>query len=296
MFQDFESFDIQTDADVTIHGVRKPGNGPALLLVHGYPESHRIWRYVADQLSSRFSVVAIDLRGYGKSSAPTSYEANHATYGKSAMARDCVTVMQRLGYSKFYFVGHDRGARVGHRLCVSYCDVIIKAIFLDICPTLTMYESTNLKFASAYYHWFFLIQPTPGPEKLIVGNPRAFIESHMGSRYAGMKPFDPQDVEAYIRAIGEPDRAHAMCEDYRASATIDLDEHRADNQNGSKITVPLKVLWGKHGVIEECFDALTEWSKVATNVQGHSLDCGHYIPEEIPQVLLQEISSFFFSV
>ena len=268
------------------------GQGPGLLLLHGFAESHRIWHAVSDQLAKKYSVIAMDLRGYGDSSKPKS-DACHSTYSKRAMAKDCVAVMKHLGHEKFYFIGHDRGARVGHRLCVDYPEKVIKAIFLDICPTLSMYETTDLKFATLYYHWFFLIQDYPYPESLIIANPHLFIVSHMGGRYAGLGPFKQQDIQAYTQAISTMEGAHAMCEDYRASATIDLDHARQDIANGIKMKTPLKVLCGKHGVIGKCFDAIQLWQDVATDVCGAQIESGHYIPEEAPAVLLEHINRFF---
>ncbi|KAK9458437.1 Alpha/Beta hydrolase protein [Dipodascopsis uninucleata] len=291
MLAGFKEFFVSVEQNVDIYGGIK-GSGPGLLLAHGFPENHRIWHAVADTLAEMYTVVVVDLRGYGKSSKPPS-DASHSVYSKRELAKDCVKVMSYHGIDKFYFIGHDRGARVGHRLCLDYSDKVIKAIFLDICPTLSMYESTDLKFAKAYYHWFFLIQPAPYPENLIGSNPKAFIHGHMGGRYAGLKPFRQEDLSDYIEIIGQSKAVHAMCEDYRASATIDLEHDSEELKNGVKIKAPLMVLWGKYGVIEKCYNAIEVWKNYAVDVSGEAVESGHYIPEEVPQLLLEKISGFF---
>lgn len=212
------------------------------------------------------------------------------------MAQDCVEVMAKLGHEKFYICAHDRGARVAHKLCVNYPEKVVKAIFLDIAPTLAMYDQTNFAFAKAYWHWFFLIQPSPLPESLMVGNPRGWIEKTMGGRYGvGLDVFDKDAVESYVEQIGDKECAAGMCDDYRAAASVDLDESKEDVEKGRKIRCPLRVLWGKKGVIEAQFDALKEWREVAEEglVDGESVNSGHYIPEEIPDIVLKNIEEFF---
>lgn len=211
------------------------------------------------------------------------------------MARDCVEVMQELGYERFYLCGHDRGARVGHKLCVDYPEKVIKAIFLDIAPTLAMYEKTDFAFASAYWHWFFLIQKSPLPESLMLANPRGYVENTMGGRYGvGLEVFDKRALESYVVQMGDEGAVHGMCEDYRAAATVDLEEQRKDLEVGRKIKCPLRVLWGRKGVIESQFDALVEWRKVSAGaVDGEAVDSGHYIPEEKPDVVVRHIMECF---
>jgi len=296
MFEGFQSFTTTTSSDpvVKIHGIHG-GTGPALLLLHGFPESHHIWYRVAPQLTSLFSVVALDLRGYGASSK-LSGSSTHIEYAKSAMARDCVAAMEALGFHHFYICAHDRGARVAHKLCVDFPHLVRKAIFLDICPTLAMYDKTDFEFAKTYFHWFFLIQKAPLPETLISRNPRVFAELFMGGRYAGLSVFDKECLDYYIGVLESPDAVHAMCEDYRASATVDLDEARKDIERERFISCPLRVLWAEHGVVEKCFDALQEWNYVTSSgvdVSGHSVDCGHYIPEEEPDIVVKNITEFF---
>ncbi|KAL9104760.1 MAG: hypothetical protein Q9163_000310 [Psora crenata] len=200
--------------------------------------------------------------------------------------------MAQMGHDKFYICAHDRGARVAHKLCVNHPDMVLKAMFLDIAPTLAMYNRTDFTFAKAYYHWFFLIQPSPFPEDLINSNPEAFMEASMG-RQARMKIFNQDCLKSYTEVMKDPAAVHAMCEDYRAAASIDLEEHKEDDHKGRKIQCPIMVLWGQQGIIEKCFDAIEEWKKVSNStVAGESLDCGHYIPEEAPDALLSHILRF----
>ncbi|KAJ3533996.1 hypothetical protein NM208_g7737 [Fusarium decemcellulare] len=299
MFDGFQSFDIKTksNADVTIHGLRSGDSSPSkppLLLLHGFPQTLHIWHRVAPQLLDKYTIILIDIRGYGQSSKP----ADVSAYAKSAMARDCVDVMDALGFNdSFYVCAHDRGARVAHKLCVDYPDRIRKAIFLDICPTLAMYTKTNMDFAKAYFHWFFLIQPEPLPEMLILGKPRELAQMFMGGRQeSGLDIFDPECFDLYAKNLEDPATVHAMCNDYRASATLDLDESREDLEKGRKIRSPLLVLWGKHGVIEKSFDAVKEWQEVTepgVPVQGHNVESGHYIPEQAPGDVVSSILEFF---
>ncbi|KAL2877138.1 hypothetical protein SGCOL_007530 [Colletotrichum sp. CLE4] len=301
-FEGFSPFTVttQTSPDVVIHGI-KSGDAssslPPLLLLHGFPQSHHIWHSVATAVKDRYTVIAIDIRGYGNSSKPDGV----ASYAKSAMARDCIAVMDSLGYSNntpFFVCAHDRGARVAHKLCVDNPTRIKKALFLDICPTLVMYKTTNLDFAKAYIHWFFLIQPAPLPETLINAAPRRFLELFMGGRQLskGLEIFREADFEFYAQVMGQPEAVSAMCNDYRASATLDLEEAEEDLKEGRVLRTPLVVLWGKHGVIEKCFDAVGEWRKVAgegVEVEGQSVDSGHYIPEQAPEEVVKAIEEFF---
>ena len=260
---------------------------PPLLLLHGHPQTHLIWHKVWPALSEHFTLVAPDLRGYGDSDKPPSdASVNHAPYSKREMAKDMVELMQSLGFARFRVLAHDRGARVTHRMLVDHADSVERATLLDIAPTLAMYEQTNMEFARAYFHWFFLIQREPLPETMIEANPEFFIEKMMGNRHAGLSAFAPEVMAEYRRCIRLPGIAHSICEDYRAAATIDLDHDRADREAGRKVTQPLQVLWGANGIIEKCFKPLDDWRRVAVNVQGSSVPCGHYIPEEAPDALL----------
>lgn len=289
MFAHFRSFDITLD-DVTIHG-RIGGDGPPLLLLHGHPQTHMIWHRLAAPLAERYTVIATDLRGYGASSKPKGLP-DHSNYSKRTMARDQLEVMRALGFERFFVCAHDRGARVAHQLCIDHPDAVARAMLLDIAPTLAMYEQTDRAFATAYFHWFFLIQPAPLPEALIEAAPDVYVERVMGGRHAGLAPFDPEALAAYKAALAAPGAAHGMCEDYRASATIDLDHQREALAQQRRISCPLRVLWGRHGVIEKLFSPLDEWRRVAVEVSGEALDCGHYLPEEAPEALFRQLCDF----
>lgn len=280
-----------TVGDVAIHG-RVGGSGPPLLLLHGHPQTHAMWHHVADTLAQRFSVVALDLRGYGDSSRPPSDE-RHLAYSKRVMAADAVAVMRELGHERFDICAHDRGARVAHRLGVDHSQRVRRMMLLDIAPTLAMYEHTTDTFARLYWHWFFLIQPAPLPERLIESDPVFYLHSLMGRRHAGLGAFDRAALAEYERCAAQPGSAHAMCEDYRAAATIDLEHDRADRAAGVRLAMPLRVLWGAQGVVAKCFDVLALWRDAAQQVDGRALDCGHYIAEEQPAQLLSEIDGFF---
>ena len=268
------------------------GQGPALLLLHGFPQSKAIWHRVAPELQKHFFVVAADLRGYGASSKPHG-KTDHSTYSKKAMAKDQLMVMKNFGHESFFLIGHDRGGRVAHRLAADYPENVKRLMVLDVSPTLTMNEKTNMEFAKGYWHWFFLIQPEPIPEKLIGADPEFWIKNHMGGRYAGLSIFDPACWSEYLSGVQDPKTLHAMCEDYRASASIDLEHDRADLAAKKRIPMPIRVLWGEHGLVNKCFKPLDDWSLVATEVSGQSLDCGHYIPEERPQELVEQALNFF---
>lgn len=289
MFPSFEHKHISV-GDVSINLVTA-GSGPPLLLLHGYPQTHAIWRSVAPRLAEKYTVVATDLRGYGDSSKPPG-ASDHSNYSKRTMAADQVAVMQALGHERFYIMGHDRGGRVAQRLAMDHPGRVIKLVVLDISPTLAMYEQTSMAFARLYYHWFFLIQPAPFPETLIGSNVDAFLRKHMGGRFAGLAPFEPDGWPEYIRCFSDPAAIHASCEDYRASATIDLEHDRADIAAGRKIGCPLLALWGREGVIERLFKPLDDWARVASDVRGFALSCGHYIPEEAPDALLDALGEF----
>jgi len=287
LFPGFEEGRIQTGG-AAIHLVRG-GKGPPLLLLHGYPQTHVIWHRIAPRLSEHFTVVAADLRGYGDSSKPAGLP-DHSNYSKRAMAQDMVEVMAALGFDAFRAVGHDRGARVVHRMALDHPRKVLKAAALDIVPTRTMYLRTTREFATAYYHWFFLIRPAPLPETLIGGAPEFYLKSHLGSRHAGLAAFAPEALAEYVRCFSDPTAIHASCEDYRAAAGIDLAHDEADL--GRRIACPLLVLWGRHGTIARCFNPLKDWAERADDVRGGALDCGHYLAEEAPDELLRELMKF----
>lgn len=267
------------------------GQGPGLLLLHGHPQTMAIWHKVAPSLAQRFSVVATDLRGYGDSAKPEG-GPGHAAYAKRSMAQDQVAVMQRLGFAKFHVLAHDRGARVAHRLGLDHPHAVRQMVLLDIAPTLAMYAQTSEAFARAYWHWFFLIQAQPLPERLILADPAAYVTDVMGNRSAGLAPFDVRALAEYQRCLALPGAAHGLCEDYRASASIDLVHDQEDIAQGRRLDMPLQALWGQHGVVQRCFQPLHEWQQVATQVSGQALPCGHYIAEEAPEALLAQVLPF----
>jgi haloacetate dehalogenase len=268
------------------------GKGVPMLLLHGHPQTHVMWHKVADTLAAHRTIVMMDLRGRGDSQRlPAS--ADHALYSKRAMAADAVAVMRHLGFDHFDVCAHDRGARVAHRLALDHPAAVRRVMLLDIAPTLAMYEGTNEAFARAYWHWFFLIQPAPTPERSIEADPAAWVREGMGTRFAGLAPFTPEALAEYERCMAIAGSATAVCEDYRASATIDLDCDRADRAAGRLVQAPLRVLWGRHGVVGNCFDILPLWRSAATQVSGRALDCGHYIAEEAPESLVAEVNEFF---
>jgi len=290
LFPHFRALQVEIDPTVTINAI-VGGSGPPLLLLHGHPQTHAIWHRVAPRLAEHFTVVACDLRGYGESSKPQG-ETDHANYSKRAMAADMVAVMQSLGFATFRVLAHDRGARVAHRLALDHPQAVERMALLDIAPTLAMYEQTSDTFARAYWHWFFLIQPPPLPERLIEADPAAYVRDVMGKRSAGLAPFDPRALAEYQRCLALPGAAHGICEDYRAAATIDLEHDRFDRDAGNRLALPLMVLWGEQGVVGRCFDPLAEWQRVAADVQGGALPCGHYIAEEAPDMLLERVLPF----
>lgn len=292
MFASFETGQCQVNG-TRIH-YRKGGSGQALLLLHGHPQTHAIWHKVAESLAKHFTVVAADLRGYGDSAKPAGGE-RHEAYSKRQMALDMLELMKALGFSRFDVLAHDRGARVAHRLAQDHPEAVKHLITLDIAPTLAMYEQTSEEFARAYWHWFFLIRPAPLPETLIEANPELYLRSVMGARSAGMKPFTEEALAEYLRCLSLPGTAHGLCEDYRASAGIDLEHDRADVQAERKLSVPLLVLWGAEGTVGRCFDPLQEWRRVAVDVRGKALPCGHYIAEEVPEALLEEALGFLYA-
>ena len=267
------------------------GEGPPLLLLHGHPQTHVIWHKVADQLAENFTVVAADLRGYGDSDKPPASEAS-VSYSKRIMARDQLMLMQSFGFTQFSVLAHDRGARVAHRLALDHPDAVTRMILLDIAPTLAMYTQANEEFARAYWHWFFLIRPTPLPETLIETDPENYLRTVMGTRSAGMGPFTDDAFSEYLRCLKLPGAAIAICEDYRASAGLDLEHDQADIDAGNKLNCPLLVLWGEKGAVGRCFSPLHEWQKVALNVDGNALASGHYIAEEVPELLLEYTLGF----
>ncbi len=283
----FELHDIETGA-VRIRA-SVGGSGPPVLLLHGHPQTHATWRAVAPRLAETFRVVAMDLRGYGDSEKPEGGEG-HAQYAKRAMAADAVAVMARLGHERFALVGHDRGGRVGHRLALDHPQALTRLALFDIAPTATMYARTDKDFATRYFWWFFLIQPAPLPERLIAADPEFFLRTHVDGQSKTPGSPAPDLFAEYLRVYRDPATRHAICEDYRAAATIDLDHDAADA--GTRITVPLLALWGAKGTVGRTYDVLETWREKATDVSGRALECGHTLQEERPEEVLAELMRF----
>ena len=288
MFNKFETSTAEIEGEIINYVVG--GRGLPILLLHGYPQTHVMWHKIADQLADQFTVVASDLRGYGESSKPVTNEF-HEPYSKRASGNDQMQLMRMLGFNKFYLVGHDRGGRVGHRMALDHPSAIEKLVVLDIAPTHSMYTTTDMEFATAYYHWFFLIQPYDIPERMIGNNPLYFLEKKFGQWGRDNNAFTREAFSEYLRCF-TPETIHASCEDYRASATIDIQHDQIDLDKGNKIKCPLLCLWGEKGFVGRKYDVVAEWSKWATHIEGYGISCGHYLPEEAPNETLAALLKF----
>ena len=278
LFPGFKASKVQTTG-ATINVV-SGGQGPPLLLLHGHPQSHAEWHKVAPRLAAEFTVVAADLRGYGDSSKPADGE-NHAGYSKRAMAQDQVEVMSHFGFDRFAVVGHDRGGRVAHRMAVDHVQRITKAAVIDIVPTHKVYHNVTKEFATAYYHWFFLIQPAPFPETVVSRSLESFVRQGSST---------PEAYAEYLRCFRDPGTVHAACEDYRAGASIDMEHDDADLR--TKIACPLLVLWAERGSMHQLYDVLAAWHERASDVRGKALPGGHFLPEELPDQTFAELRAF----
>ncbi len=289
MFDQFDSRFV-TVGDVRIH-CRIGGAGPAVLLLHGYPQNHAMWAGVAERLASRFTVVCADLRGYGESSKPADAD-DHSTYSFRAMAADQVGLMEALGHARFGVAGHDRGARVTHRMALDRPDRVQAMAVLDIAPTLYMYEHTDRRFASTYWLWFFLPLPAPMPEKLIGADPDFFFESALG-RYGGtsLDGFDREQLESYRRSWRDPAMIAASCADYRAGASIDLEHDRADLDR--RVDCPSLAMWAGDGLMAQHFDFERIWAQRCTQLQTASVSGGHFFPDHNPADTARVLGDFF---
>ena len=276
--------------------VRTGGNpaGPPLLLVHGFPQTSALWHRVALQLAPRFRLVMPDLRGYGESDKPAG-ASDHANYSKHALAADLHALMCSLGHERYFVAGHDRGARAAHRLALDQPQAVLRLAVMDIVPTLDMYDATDMRFASAYYHWFFLIQPAPHPERMIGADPGHYLRWKLGGWGSGGRDFyEPEAMAEYLRCFSRPEAIHGACEDYRASAGVDLVHDRQSRADGVKVACELLVLWGARGVIQAQFDPLALWqAQCAHPVQGRAMEAGHYLAEEQPAQTAAELLRFF---
>jgi haloacetate dehalogenase len=294
----FEGFECRrVDVGGGLHlQVRTGGRdgAPPLLLLHGYPQTHVLWRRVAQRLQTHFRLVLPDLRGYGDSDTPAD-QPGHAQQSKRAMAAELVALMRQLGHARFFVAGHDRGGRVAHRLALDHPAAVARLAVLDIAPTLDMYERTDMRFARAYYHWFFLVQPAPHPERMIGADPVAYLRWKIGGWGSqGLAIFEPRALAEYERCFSRPEVIHGSCEDYRASIGIDLEHDRAARAAGQRIGCDLLALWGERGVVHALFDPLALWrAQCAGRVSGHAMPCGHYIAEELPAETAHELLAFF---
>ena len=266
------------------------GTGPALLLLHGYPQTKFMWHLVADRLAEQFTLVMADLRGYGDSGKPQT-DAEHSPYSKRAMAADMAQLMTALGHQTFAVMGHDRGGRVAHRLARDYAERVTRLAVLDIAPTANMYQTTDMKFAKAYYHWFFLIQPYPLPETLIGADPEFYLRQKIGSWGKSGDVHTDEAMADYLRCFSNPATIHASCEDYRAAASIDLIHDEADK--GRKLDIPLFAISGAASFVSARYDLVAEWQTSFTNVSAAQVPGGHFLPEESPDELLELVIPFF---
>jgi haloacetate dehalogenase len=287
----FEGFQQAVlDGDGARINLRHGGSGPPLLLLHGNPLTHVMWHKIAPRLAERYTVVAADLRGYGDSDKPEG-GARHENYSFRAMANDQVAVMKRLGFEKFYVAGHDRGGRAAHRMAIDHPATVLKAAFLDIVPTHHVLNNIKKAWAIDSYHWFFMAQPFDYPEKMLEAyGLERYIRKKLDKKGVGMSGFAPEALAEYIRCC-TPENIHAVCEDYRAAASIDLEHDEADLD--VKIAMPMLVLWGERSHVQRSFKPIEAWKERAADVRGTMLACGHYPAEQVPDETFTALRDFF---
>lgn len=290
-FVDFEERFVEvSDGEMFI---RMAGSGPALLMVHGNPQTSHMWHRIAPRLAEQFTVLCPDIRGYGRSFKPD-LRSDHENFSKRVMARDLAELMRELGHSEYFLCGHDRGARIGHRLALDYPQSVKKLITMEIIPTLEHFERADMTFGLGYYHWFWLAQPHPIPETFIKGRERQWFDFHTAihtSRQTNI--FTPEAYTEYVTSLEREHAVRSICEDYRAAATIDMEHDRASRESGQKLTMPVKVLWGEKGKLGKWYDPLEVWTNYCEmEVIGHSIDCGHYMAEEAPDDVYESVISF----
>ncbi|MDC1280661.1 alpha/beta hydrolase [bacterium] len=289
-FSDFELSTVKTRrGDIRY---RKAGKGPALLMLHGNPQTHAMWHKVAPKLAKEYTVICPDIPGYGKSFKPDIKES-HEPYSKVNMASDIVNFMELLDFDKFYILAHDRGARIAHRLALNYSEKVIKMILLDIIPTIEHFERTNMEFAMGYYHWFWLAQRNPVPESVINKAPEEWFFAHTSREKKDKDFFHPMALSDYLECIKNPETINAICEDYRAAATIDMIDDKKSRDDNIKINVPLLILWGNKGKLEQWYQTLSIWKKYCSKeVIGNAINSGHYLAEENPDEVIENIKNF----
>ena len=294
MMDDFETAEI--DAGEARIFLRWSGSGPPILLLHGFPQTHLMWRAVAPILARAFTLVCADLRGYGQSSCPAS-TADHAPYAKRAMAQDMVIVMAELGFQRFSVAGHDRGGRVAYRMALDHPDRVARLAVLDIVPTTTVWDRADARFALAFWPWSLLAQPEPLPECLLGAAAEAIVDNALASWGSPARVFPPEVREAYVRPLNDPAHAHAICEEYRAAATVDRDHENSDRVSGRRIVCPVLALWSRRGALEtwyaESGGPIALWREWSEDVQGRAVEAGHFFPEEIPEYTADALQRFF---
>jgi haloacetate dehalogenase len=291
MFDGFEARDLPTERGA-IHAM-VGGDGPPLLLLHGYPQTHLMWHAAAPLLAERFTVVAADLSGYGDSFRPAP-EPGHVPHSKRAMASDQVQAMAALGHERFAVAGHDRGGRVAYRMALDHPARVAALAVLDIVPTAEVWARADARLALGYWHWGFLAQPSPLPERLIAGDPDAFFDYHLLMIGLGTDPetYPAEVMAAYRRQLDDVTAVNAICEDYRAGATIDRELDEADR--GREIACPVLCLWGARGALPLFYgDVLSVWRPWAPSVAGRDVDASHFLVEDRPEEVAAELAAFF---
>ena len=289
-FKDFDISFLETKRGIIRY--RKAGNGPPLLMLHGNPQTHAMWHKVAPNLIGDYTVICPDIPGYGKSFKPK-LSVNHEEYSKVKMAKDIEDFMKLLNFKSFYVLAHDRGARIAHRLALDFPDKVLKMILLDIIPTIEHFERANMDFAMGYYHWFWLAQRNPIPESVIQKAPEEWFYAHTSREKKDRDFFAPNALRDYLECVKNPKTVEAICEDYRAAATIDIKDDKISRNKNVKVKSPIMVLWGKKGKIEQWYDPLSIWKQYCSaEVKGFSINTGHYLAEEDPEAIIKCVRSF----